>query len=261
VEANSTPKEILSRMSSEGERSKEQREAELPPERVKAAPSLKDDLLGLTELTTSCTRPRRLVRSGIALQVFCKFGAEALAVGHASNFQGLRRNGEKLEADGRILFWHGHWGDSISEASSKYQELLNLVELLEAQVEDGRIKGAEVFLFTDNSTAEAVFFKENSTLKRLFDFILRLRKVEMEGQLLLHVVHVAGTRMPPTAADVVTEQLREAQHKRPDCLHITVVPRFMTARWRKILAKDLIVELPAGNATCPKRERWSWKEI
>jgi hypothetical protein len=104
VEANSTPKEILSRMSSEGERSKEQREAELPPERVKAAPSLKDDLLGLTELTTSCTRPRRLVRSGIALQVFCKFGADALAVGHASNFQGLRRNGEKLEADGRILF-------------------------------------------------------------------------------------------------------------------------------------------------------------
>jgi hypothetical protein len=58
---------------------------------------------------------------------------------------------------------------------------------------------------------------------------------------------------PPAAADVVAEQLGEARHKRPDCLHITVVPRLMTARWRKSLAKeaDLIVELPAGNVYWP----------
>lgn len=324
-----TPKEILSRMRSEGERPEEPREMEHPPARVKAAPRLKDDLLGLTELTSSSTPPRRLVRSGITLQVFYGFG-DASAVGHASNFQGFRRNGERVEADGRILYRYGHWCDSVSEASSNYRELLNLVESLEAQVEDGRIKGAEVFLFTDNSTAEAVFFKGNSSSKPLFDLMLRLRKVEMDGQLLLHVVHVAGTRMveegadggsrgdltqgamaghsvidfvplhlsalersptlepwirswwdeergdlvtlepegwfdegqkdgcflwapPPAAADVVAEQLGEARHKRPDCLHITVVPRLMTARWRKSLAKeaDLIVELPAGNVYWP----------
>jgi hypothetical protein len=55
---------------------------------------------------------------------------------------------------------------------SNYRELLNLVELFEAQVEDGRIKGAKVFLLTNNSTAEAVFFKGNSTLEQLFRLML-----------------------------------------------------------------------------------------
>ena len=36
---------------------------------------------------------------------------------------------------------------------------------------------------------------------------------------------------PPAAADVVVEQLGEAHHKRPNCMHITVVPRLMTNRW------------------------------
>jgi hypothetical protein len=55
---------------------------------------------------------------------------------------------------------------------------------------------------------------------------------------------------PPAAANIVTQQLGVAHQKCLDCLHITVVPRLMTARWRKSLVKeaDLIVELPAGNA-------------
>jgi hypothetical protein len=325
-----TPREIQLRLrAGEGGNIAPQDALDQPPARVKAAPRLSCDLEGLTELTSSLAPPRRLVRSGVALQVFYGFG-DASGVGHASNFQGFKRNGREVKADGRIHFRYGHWCDAVSEASSNYRELLNLVESLEAQVEDGRIRGAEVFLFTDNSTAEAVFFKGNSTSKPLFDLMLRLRKVEMEGQLLLHVVHVAGTRMieegadggsrgdltqgamaghsvidfvplhlsalerspgletwirswwdqergeletlepegwfdqgqtsgsflwspPPAAADVVAEQLGEARHKRPDCVHVTVVPRLMTARWRKSLAKeaDLIVELPAGNKYWP----------
>jgi hypothetical protein len=79
--------------------------------------------------------------------------------------------------------------------------LLTLVELLEAQVEDGRIRGGEVFLFTDNSTAELVSFKGNSTLERLFELMLQLQKIEMKGPLLLHAIHVAGTRMIEEGAD------------------------------------------------------------
>ena len=52
-----------------------------------------------------------------------------------------------------------------------------------------------MFLFTDNSTAESVYFKGNSSSRKLFELMLRLRKLEMDASLILHVVSVAGTRM------------------------------------------------------------------
>jgi hypothetical protein len=301
-----------------------EKEPEGPPSRVKAASRLEGDLEAFTKLFGSEAPPRRLVRSAVSLQIFYGFG-DASGVGHSSNFQGFRRLGDRVEEDDRIHFRYGHWCDAVSEASSNYRELLNLVESLEAQVESGRVQGAEVFLFTDNSTAEAVFFKGNSSSRPLFDLMLRLRHIEMKGDLVLHVIHVAGTRMveegadggsrgdltqgamaghsvidfvplhlsalersenleqwirswwddergelttlspegwfdegqrdgcflwspPPAAAEVVAEQLGEARHKRPDCTHITVVPRLMTGRWRKSLGKeaDLVLEIPAG---------------
>jgi hypothetical protein len=155
----------------------------------------------LTSLFASVHPPKRLVRSSVCLTVFYGFG-DASGVGHADNYQGFRKVAPGwIKPDERIHFRYGHWCHEVSEASSNYRELLNLVESLEAQVEDGRIRGAEVFLFTDNSTAEAVFFKGNSTSERLFELMLRLRKIEMKGDLLLHVIHVAGTRMIEEGAD------------------------------------------------------------
>ncbi len=318
-----TPKEIAASIR------KSVRQPEDPPPleapvRVKIAARFRDDLTALQTLFSAVKPPKRQVRSTVSLEVFYGFG-DASAVGHASNFQGFRRVGVRVHADDRIHYRYGHWCDEVSEASSNYRELLNLVESLEAQVASGVIRGAEVFLFTDNSTAEAVFFKGNSTSRPLFELMLRLRHVEMEGSLVLHVIHVAGTRMiaegadggsrgdlsqgvmsgqsvldfvplhlsafersatleawirswwddergelitltpegwfdegqkegcflwapPPAAADVVAEQLGEARHKRTSCTHITVVPRLMTGRWRKSLAKecDFSVEIPAG---------------
>ena len=48
-------------------------------------------------------------------------------------------------------------------------------------------------MFTDNSTAESVYYKGNSSSQHLFELVLCLRKLEMRGVLVLHVVHVAGT--------------------------------------------------------------------
>jgi hypothetical protein len=42
---------------------------------------------------------------------------------------------------------------------------------------------------------------------------------------------------PPAAADVVMEQLSHARHKRPESLHIVVVPRLMTGRWRRLMIR------------------------
>jgi hypothetical protein len=66
---------------------------------------------------------------------------------------------------------------------------------LEELVEEGKLDGCEVFGFTDNTTAEAAFYKGNSSSQHLYELVLRLRELEMMGNLRLHVVHVSGTRM------------------------------------------------------------------
>ena len=83
----------------------------------------------------------------------------------------------------------------IQERSSNYRELRNLVEELEKAFERGLLNHREMFLFTDNSTAEAAYFKGTSSSEHLFDLVLRIRKIEMSGLCKIHLIHVAGTRM------------------------------------------------------------------
>jgi hypothetical protein len=49
--------------------------------------------------------------------------------------------------------------------------------------------------------------------------------------------------LPPAAANIVVEQLREARHKRPQCTHIVVVLRLMAGNWRKGMMKESDNEL------------------
>jgi len=54
---------------------------------------------------------------------------------------------------------------------------------------------------------------------------------------------------PPTAADAALEQLAKAVHKRPLLTRVVLIPRLMTARWRKMLNKicDLVFNVPLGS--------------
>jgi hypothetical protein len=170
---------------------------ERAPKRVKAVQRLKSDLEALQELFRSDKPPRRNVRSSCVVEVFYGFG-DASGVRACLNLQKVDR---RLVIDEKTYYRYGHWCDSVSEESSNYRELLNLVESLELQVREGKRMNAELFIFTDNSTAEGVFYKANSTSKKLFELVLCLRRMEMEGQLILHVIHVAGTRMIEEGAD------------------------------------------------------------
>ena len=52
--------------------------------------------------------------------------------------------------------------------------------------------------------------------------------------------HAKGTFIwtpPPAAAEVVVEQLGRARLKRPEAMHIIIVPRVMTGRWRRLLGR------------------------
>jgi hypothetical protein len=76
-----------------------------------------------------------------------------------------------------------------------------LVEFTEGKVRDKDLEGCELFIFTDNTTAEAAFWKGTSKSRKLFELVLRLRKLEMENDMIIHVVHVSGKRMIAQGTD------------------------------------------------------------
>jgi hypothetical protein len=57
--------------------------------------------------------------------------------------------------------------------------------------------------------------------------------------------------VPPAAAEVVVEQLGFARLKRPEAMHIIVVPRIMTGRWRRHLTRGT-----DGYARLDDKEVW-----
>ena len=100
-----------------------------------------------------------------------------------------------VERPGGIQGRFGLWASDVEDESSNYRELRNLVETVEEEATAGHLINGELWLFTDNSTAESCFSQGGSSSKLLHELVLRLRKLEMDYGFALHVVHVAGSRM------------------------------------------------------------------
>ena len=161
------------------------------PDSVLAVPRLASDVTSLLHLMRSEQPPLRLVRSSRLAVAIYGFG-DASGSGFGSSF---------ATPDGDLHFCHGIWGPDAEGQSSNYRELRNLVESIEEGMQSGLLRGSEVFIFTDNTTAEGAYYKGNSDSPVLFDLVLRLRTVDMEGLIKLHVIHVAGTRMIAQGTD------------------------------------------------------------
>lgn len=160
------------------------------PLKVKTVPRLKEDLRALSALTVCEEPPLRLMRLTFVRSVRYGFGGAS-----RSEF------GSTVTAPEDILYRHGVWGWTVWEGSSNRRELTNLVETLEWEAAQGRLHGCEVFLFTDNSMSEAAFIKGTSSSLLLFNLVLRLRILKVELHCMLHVVHVAGTRVIGQGSD------------------------------------------------------------
>ena len=63
--------------------------------------------------------------------------------------------GSTLVIAGELYFWHGQWTPNVEMESSNYQELNNLVCTIEESFTAGLLEGHELFMLTDNSSAEA----------------------------------------------------------------------------------------------------------
>jgi len=63
----------------------------------------------------------------------------------------------------------------VEEESSNYKELRNLVDSIGAEARAGCLRDCELFVFTDNSTAEGCFHRGTSKSPHLHALVVDLR--------------------------------------------------------------------------------------
>ena len=160
------------------------------PKMVRAVPLMKEHVNVLVETFSSEKPVLRLTRGSSIVETMYIFG-DASGLGFGSSWH----------MNDQINFRYGIWDLGSEDISSHYRELRNLVETLESNGEKGILKGKEIYLFTDNSTAENIAQKGSSTSPLLFELIVRLYKLPMKYYCSVQVVHVAGTRMIKQGTD------------------------------------------------------------
>lgn len=158
---------------------------------TRPAPRFLADLLALTALSNFPSPPLRLVRGKVIFAAMYGFGdASGKGFGFTSD------NGS-----GDVGYRIGTWGKDAENESSNYRELRNLVETAEEEAAAGKLAGTEFFIFTDNSTAESSFYRGSSSSKLLHGLVLRLRLLEIKYSVIIHLIHVSGTRMIAQGTD------------------------------------------------------------
>lgn len=98
-------------------------------------------------------------------------------------------------------FVYGYWNKSTDDTSSNWREMKAALDKLRRDAKRGRLVGREVWFFTDNSTLERAFYKGYSSSLELYRMVEELWALSLSGGFLIHVVHVAGTRMIETGID------------------------------------------------------------
>ncbi len=107
---------------------------------------------------------------------------------------------------GILLFSRPCIGDNwtserICHASSNYKELSNLVQMLQYGAMSKELHETEVFIITDNSTSESVYYRGTSRSKRLFNLALTLRQLKMQHPMCTHFIYVPSKQMIQQGTD------------------------------------------------------------
>jgi hypothetical protein len=147
----------------------------------------------------------------------------------------------------------GVWGKDEESNSSNYKEFENVVLTIEEEARSGLLRGASLYLFTDNSTVEGALFKGNTPSRKLFHLIVRFQKVQMACDAEVIVSHVSGKRMIAQGTDGVSRGLlNEGVTTGLDMLsfiplHLTAIERQpKLVEWVKSwLGQDLEILSPA----------------
>jgi hypothetical protein len=188
---------------------------------------LQHDIAALLKLLEPEKPPLKRVRAKATAKVYYGFG-DASGCGFGATIQ----IGEE------IIYEYGQWSSEVTETkSSNWRELNNLVEALERIVKEYALEGSEIFIFTDNTTAEAAFWKGTSKSKTLFELVLRLKVLELDYGLILHVIHVSGRRMIAQGTDGLSRADHSEGVMRGRDMK-TFIPLHLTAHAREPKVKE-----------------------
>jgi len=122
---------------------------EKAPPQEKWVHRLFEDVRALNELFLPKSPPKRIVRPIRMATTIYAFG-DASGVGFESS----------IYIDGQVYYSSGQWTQEHGAESSNYRELANLIFALEEAYRDHALDHSELFVFTDNSTAESAFSRE-----------------------------------------------------------------------------------------------------
>jgi hypothetical protein len=155
------------------------READPPPDRIKGVPRFGRDLVAISEMVVDDSPPEVNVRSLGIFEILYGL-ADASEKGFGSHVLG--KDGTRY----RI----GIWDKDTEEETSNFREFENVVGALEEEAAKGNLKGAEVYMCTDNSTVELALYRGTSSSEKLFALVVRLRKLEMREGARIMVTHI-----------------------------------------------------------------------
>jgi hypothetical protein len=182
---------------------------EVKPKVVTMMPQMIQDVEVLGAMFKQEIPSKRLIRGFSVARIMYGFG-DASGAGFGTSWEVRSAQGDvtgdaerspEREDTSAVRYRFGRWGREGDNPSSNYRELRNLVNSLELMGESGELSGVEVFLFTDNSTAEAASARGSSSCKALFELVKRMKLLEMWYRTRLHVIHVSGRRMIAQGAD------------------------------------------------------------
>jgi hypothetical protein len=165
-----------------------------PPVFVRPLPHLHDDVYALGQILSSTLPPEIEDRKSDVCYLLYGF-ADASGSGLGSSI---------MLPDSRTRIRIGVWGKDIDDESSNFREFSNVVLCCKEEAQQGTLNGAHLYLFTDNSTVEGALYKGNSPSRKLFQLIVRLRKVELDCAATITVSHVSGKRMIAQGTDGIS---------------------------------------------------------
>ena len=158
------------------------------------APRCGSNLATLLHLTDSDTPIYHVVRGKVCITTYYGF-VDASSSGF----------GQFVKRPGGVSARFGLWEQDLESSTSNFRELCNLVEAVEEEAKLGLLRHLELWIFTNNSTAEFAFHNGSSLAKILHSLVKKLRKVEMECGVTLHVLHVTGTCMIAQGTDGLSQ--------------------------------------------------------
>ena len=102
----------------------------------------------------------------------------------------------------------GVWSESEeSENSSNWKEFGNAIDAIEHEGREGRLKNAMIFFATDSTTVEGAIDKGNTPSRKLFEHVVKVKRLQIKHGFMLFVVHCSGLRMIAQGTDGVSRGL------------------------------------------------------